>query len=94
MRSLNKTATMKKYNGVHGAEYELNESGFDIKVTKPDGKVFYVPLQDMENILRIMEIEAQSEAWNKQDEEIKNELASLYGNKSKVSPIVGGPSDD
>lgn len=73
----------EKYIGVHGAEYE--ESGdFDIKVTKPDGKVFYIPRRDFANIQMIDVCESNLFLKKQEIVAIEIELTRLNSNKSKV----------
>jgi len=43
--------------GVDGALYYQELGGRNIKVVKPDGKTFWIPLRDMKDLLRIIELE-------------------------------------
>ncbi|MCK9369518.1 hypothetical protein M0R04_06395 [Candidatus Dojkabacteria bacterium] len=37
--------------GVHKAKY-IQSDAFNIKVEKPDGQIFFIPIEDMRKILR------------------------------------------
>ncbi len=51
-----------KFKGIHKAEYEVTTPGFDLKVTKPDGKVFFIPIKDMERYFFIVGASARKQS--------------------------------
>lgn len=38
--------------------YEFEPGGFQIKVTKPDGKIWYMPINDARKILYALDLES------------------------------------
>jgi len=66
-----------KYRGIYETDYIIQ--GENIKIIKPDSKVFFLPLKDIKSIISLLNWISSKEYAEKEIKEILNE--KKYGKK-------------
>ena len=66
-----------KFRGVFKTQYELRENDRQLICTKPDGKILYIPLEDVENIFKIIDLEEQKLLLIKELHAVESQLIKL-----------------